>query len=77
MCRTFDARVTSRLDKVEASVDTVVDDLLTIDATLLLEVRIESRLDVVEDGLPAARTVRTAGSYLSGPDACRRTSHRC
>ena len=35
--------------------DTVVDDLLAVDATLLLEVRIESRLDVVEDGLPATQ----------------------
>ena len=59
--RTFDARVTSRLDKVEAGVDTVVNDLLAVDATLLLEVRIESRLDIVEDGLPAAGDmVRTA-----------------
>ena len=76
--RTFDVRVTSRLDKVEAGVDTVVNDLLAVDATLLLEVRIESRLNIVEDGLPAAGgTVRTAIFDIGGPSVCRRTSHRC
>ena len=50
----FGARVTSGLDKVEAGVDPVVDDLLAIEATILLEVGIESRLDVLEDRPPAA-----------------------
>ena len=47
--------MTSGLDKVEAGVDSVVDDLLTIEAAFLLEVGIESRLDVLEDRPPAAQ----------------------
>lgn len=51
----FAVRVTSGLDKVEAGVDAVVDHLLAIDAALLLEVGIESGLDILEDGPPAAQ----------------------
>ena len=51
--------MTSGLNKVEARVDAVVDNLLAVDAGLLLEVRIESRLDVVEDGLPAAQMAKS------------------
>jgi hypothetical protein len=50
--------VTRRLDKVDASVHAVVDELGAIDAVLLLEVGVESGLDVVDNGLPAIRTVR-------------------
>jgi hypothetical protein len=53
------ARVTSGLDKVEAGVDTIVDNFLTVDAVLLLEVGIEPRLDVLEDGLPATQMARS------------------
>ena len=58
MRRTFDARVTGVLGKMEAGVDTVVDDLLAVDTALLRDVRIESRLSAVEDGLPAAQGYR-------------------
>ena len=63
----FGARVTSGLDKVEACVDTVVDDLLAIETALLLEVGIESRLDVLEDRPPAAHIQR-----LESPSAHKR-----
>lgn len=45
------------LDEVEASVDPVVDELVSIDPVLLVEVGIETSLDVVEDRLPALRVV--------------------
>ena len=54
----FGSRVTSGLDKVEACVDPVVDDLLAVEAALLLKVGIESRLDVLEDRPPAAQIKR-------------------
>jgi len=58
--------VTSGLKKVETRVDPVVDDLQAVEAALLLEVGIESRLDVLEDRLPAAdRTVSTTISHTS------------
>lgn len=44
-----------RLDKVQARVDAVVDYFLSVDAVLLLEVGVEARLDIVENGLPATR----------------------
>ena len=49
-----DIRVTGSLNKVEAGMNAVIHNLLTIDAILLLQVRIKARLDVVEDGSPTA-----------------------
>ncbi len=46
--------MTSRLDEVQAGVDTVVHDFLPVDPVLLLKVRVETRLNVLHDGLPAA-----------------------
>ena len=60
----FGVRVTSGLDKVEARVD-----FLAVDVSLLLKVRTESRLDVVEDRLPAAQA-----SMLEWPSAPQATS---
>ena len=45
--------MTSGLDEVETSVNAVVDDLLPVDTILLVKVRIEPRLDVIDNGLPA------------------------
>lgn len=46
-------RVTRRLDEVDASVNSVVDELEPVDPVLLLEVGIKAGIDVVDDGLPA------------------------
>lgn len=43
----------SWLNKVEASMDTVVDQLLSVHAVFLLKVGIEACLDIFDDGLPA------------------------
>jgi hypothetical protein len=51
--RGLDLRVPGSLDKVEAGVDAVVDDLLTVDAVFLLEIRVVTRLDVLENRPPA------------------------
>ena len=48
-----DERVTSRLDEVQTCVDSVVSDLDTVDAVLLLEIRIKAGLDVLDDRFPA------------------------
>ena len=44
--------MTGGLDEVEASVNTVVYNLETVDAVLLLQVRVKTRLDVIENGSP-------------------------
>ena len=49
-----DERVTGGFDKVETGVDSVVDDLGSVDSVLLFEVGVESCFDVVEDWLPSA-----------------------
>ena len=51
--RTEYSRVTGRLDEVQTGVNTVVNDFLPVDAVLLLEIRVETRLNVLHDGLPA------------------------
>ena len=57
--RTEYSRVTGRLDEVETGVNTVVNNFLPVDTVLLLEVRVETRLNVLHDGLPAdAMTMR-------------------
>ena len=47
------SRVTGGLDEVETGVDAVVNDFLAVDPVLLLQVRVETRLNVLNDGLPA------------------------
>lgn len=42
-----------RLYEVETCVYTVVDNLESVDAVFLLEVRVKPGLDVVDNGLPA------------------------
>lgn len=46
-------RVTRGLNKVEAGMHAVVNDLLPVDAVLLLEIRVKSGLDAIRDRLPA------------------------
>ena len=45
------------LDEVQASMDTVIHDFLPVDPVLLLEIRVETRLNVLHDGLPATDAV--------------------
>lgn len=45
--------MTGGLDKVEAGMDTVVDELGPVHPVLLLEVGVKARLDVVDNRLPA------------------------
>lgn len=47
-------RVSSRLQEVNASMDTVVDNLLTVNSVLLFEIRVEAGFNVLQDGFPAA-----------------------
>jgi hypothetical protein len=68
------SRVSSRLDKVDARVHAVVDQLGPVDAVLLLEVRVEPGLDVVDNGLPAIRASDST-PQRSPPEVL--TSHRC
>ena len=46
-------RVASWLNKVQTSMDAVVHNLLSVDAVLLLQIRVESSLDILDDGFPA------------------------
>ena len=55
--RTEYSRVTGRLDEVQTGVNAVVNDFLPVDAVLLLEIRVETRLNVLHDGLPATDAV--------------------
>ena len=52
-CEEIHSRVTGRLDEVQTGVNAVVNDFLPVDAVLLLEIRVETRLNVLHDGLPA------------------------
>jgi hypothetical protein len=57
------------LDKVEAGVHSIVDELSTIDSVLLLEVGIKARLDIVDDWLPAvgkSQSVREEDAERAG-----------
>jgi hypothetical protein len=47
-------RMTGRLDKVNTSVYTVINKLEPVDPILLLEVSVESSIDIVHDWFPAA-----------------------
>jgi hypothetical protein len=54
-------RVAGGLDEIEAGMDTRVNNLLAVDAALLLEERVEARLDVVQNRPPAASVFSTSG----------------
>lgn len=45
----------SRLNEVQASMDTVVNDLAPINAILLFQIRVEARLDVLYNGSPTEK----------------------
>jgi hypothetical protein len=45
--------VTGRLDEVDTSVNSVIDQFKPVDSVLLLEVRIESSINVIDNGFPA------------------------
>ena len=45
--------MTGGLNEVETGVNAVVNDFLPVDAVLLLEIRVETRLNILHDGLPA------------------------
>ena len=49
----------SWLDKVQAGVHAIVDNLLTVDAVLLLQIRIETGFDIFDNRLPAKITMNT------------------
>lgn len=51
------SRMTGGLKKVETGMDSIVGQLGSVDSVLLLEVGIESSLDVLDDGLPAVVVV--------------------
>ena len=46
--------MTGRLDKVDTSVNTVINKLEPVDPILLLEVSVESSIDIVHNWFPAA-----------------------
>ena len=72
--RTEYSRVTGRLDEVQTGVNAVVNDFLPVDAVLLLEIRVETRLNVLHDGLPAAdhnMRTRSMRGHIG------HTTHRC
>jgi len=46
-------RVSGRLNKVDASVNPVVDQFRSVDSVLLLEISVESSFNVVNNGLPS------------------------
>lgn len=43
------------LDEVEACMDTVIDELLSVHAVFLLEVGIEARFNIFDDRLPTVQ----------------------
>lgn len=47
--------MTSGLNEVETSMDAVVHNFGPIDTVLLLQIRVEARLDIFNDGLPAKK----------------------
>lgn len=64
--------MTGGLDEVEAGVNTVVYDFQAIDAVLLLQVGVETRLDVIQDGPPAEITYQEGDSLTENFRTCRR-----
>jgi hypothetical protein len=53
-------RVTGRLDEVDTSVNSIVVELESVHAVLLLEVGVVSSFDVVNDGFPSTHRHRSA-----------------
>lgn len=49
----IDSRMSCRLDEVQASMDTVIHNFLSVDTTFLFEVGIKTRLDVLDNWFPA------------------------
>lgn len=47
----------SGLNEIQACMDTVVDDFGSVHAILLLEIRVEPRLNVLDNGFPARRGI--------------------
>ena len=45
--------MTGWLNEVQAGMDTIVDDFLTVDLVLVFQILVESRLDVLNDWSPA------------------------
>lgn len=43
----------SRLDEIKTSMNTVVKELRTVNPVLLLEERVETGFNIVDDGFPA------------------------
>lgn len=48
-----DLRVTRRLDKVDTGMNTIINQLVPVNAVLLFKVGVKAALDVVDDGFPA------------------------
>jgi hypothetical protein len=46
--------MSSRLNEVEACMDAVIDNLAPVDTVFLLQVGVEARLDVFNNGFPTA-----------------------
>lgn len=67
-------RVTSRLDKVDASVNTVIDEFEPVDSVFLLEIRVESGINILDNGFPAITSQLVA--HLTNVEA-EPTSHHC
>jgi len=45
------------LDEVQAGMDAVVNDFSPVDAVFLLQIRVEPRFNVLDDGFPAVKMV--------------------
>ena len=67
-----DARVTGGLDEVEAGVNAIVCNLLTVNTVLLLQVRVKTRLDVIEYGPPTAIRCQGGRALTENFRTCRR-----
>jgi hypothetical protein len=60
--------VTSRLDEIDTSVNTVINQFQPVDPVLLLKVGVESSVNVVDNGFPA-------GSSALGTEGPEREAH--
>lgn len=65
--------MTGGLNKVEAGMHAVVHDLLAVDTVLLLQVRVKTRLDVIQDGPPTELTCQGGCAQTENFHTC----HRC
>jgi hypothetical protein len=55
-----DLRMTGGLDKVDTSVNTVVDQLFPVQTVFLLQICIKTSLNIVDDGFPAISIEQSA-----------------